>query len=66
MLAGLLGMSDTEAMDTESTVTNRQRKAIAPGRTLSTLESRPVESMGSDTDSFVRSVSFILANKYNC
>ena len=55
-LAQMLDKGGAEAMETEATEPAR-KKAAAPVRTLSTLESRTVELMGSNTDKFVQQVS---------
>ena len=56
-LAALLEIGASQPMDTREVKHERSRKSGAGVRTLSLLESRPVEMMGSDTDTFVQAVS---------
>lgn len=46
-----------EAMETEPSGTRHVRRKQPANRTLSTLESRVRESMGEDTDGFIKNVS---------
>lgn len=49
-----------EKMEIESTTQASIRRKV-PNRTLSTLESRAAETIGSDTDSFVKNVRIVFA-----
>ncbi|XP_067931599.1 integrator complex subunit 1-like [Watersipora subatra] len=53
-LAAVLEIGASQPMDTKEVKHEKSRKSGAGVRTLSMLESRPVEMMGSDTDTFVQ------------
>lgn len=66
MLAGILEKGSPQAMETEPPRVARASKGVAPGRTLSTLESRPMDTMGADTNKFVHKVSLCVCRRGAC